>query len=745
MLKTFYNDLEFLENKYHKTNEPFDPYNRMAYHGYEYDEKTGLNDEEMDIGLNGVYNSVKDLPHPIAKARLFEFVLDNARIDVNEKDWFVGFYNWGRPIYKYTSNIWNKEVFSKIPDTAKQIELFNKSGAVAIWPDFDHVVPNWTDLLDLGFRGLLERTQYYHKKNQSDISDEAEAFYEGIEISYKAILRLLDRYYNYALTKNNAKSKLQAECLKSIRDGKPKNLYEALQVMYLFYILCECVDNFQTRSLGNGIDSTLYPFYKKDIENGLFSYDEEREFTAYFLMQYSAIGNYWGQPMYMGGTDAAGNTKYNEMSYMILGLYEELRIYNPKIQIMVSEDTPKDVLYKVFKLLKSGVSSFVFCCEDGFRKAMKSYGVTDEEAQNFEISGCYETRVRSNESSSSVGYINTAKAIELAIFNGVDPKTKLKVGKNTGEFSNFKTFDDFYRAFIEQLDYLIDETIKIGNSYEDKLNFINPSNLYSSTIKSSLESGKDGYCFGVKYRNSVLLNSGFANAVDSLMAVKDICFDNRKLSPAELKNALQNNWNGYEKMRMYAQKLSCKYGNGDCNADAIASTLAEHFCKKVNGRPNARDGVYKLSAHSAMEFVWQGEKTGALPDGRKASSELSKNASAVNGADRNGVTALIQSSLKLQPCHFTETFCVDVMLSPSATDGEDGLEAMYGLLMTYLKNGGMSIQFNIFNADTLRDAQKNPEKYKNLQVRVCGWNVLWNNLSPTEQEAYILRAEGISE
>ena len=149
--------------------------------------------------------------------------------------------------------------------------------------------------------------------------------------------------------------------------------------------------------------------------------------------------------------------------------------------------------------------------------------------------------------------------------------------------------------------------------------------------------------------------------------------------------------------------------------------------------------------HSAMQFVWQGEKTEATPDGRKTGDEISKNASPVVGMDKNGVTALVRSASALKPYTFPESFCVDVMMHPSAVQGEDGLVAMRGVLYTYLKNDGMSIQFNVFDPKQLRDAQVHPEKYQNLQVRVCGWNVLWNNLSKKEQDAYILRAENITD
>ena len=171
--------------------------------------------------------------------------------------------------------------------------------------------------------------------------------------------------------------------------------------------------------------------------------------------------------------------------------------------------------------------------------------------------------------------------------------------------------------------------------------------------------------------------------------------------------------------------------------------MLDRIYTRINKRPNARGGVYKTEMHSALHFVRQGKLTGASPDGRKAGEELSKNASSSVGMDKEGVTALIKSALNLKPYKHHEGFCLDVMLHPSSVVGDDGLEVMYSLLMTYLDGNGISIQFNVFDENTLLDAQKNPEKYKNLQGRVCGWNVLWNNLSKEEQGAYIERAKNI--
>ena len=310
----FNTDREFIENKYHKTNENFDPFERMAYHGYDFDKSTGLEDEEINDGLAKLYEKTRGLPHPVAKAHAVKYVLENTKIDINEHDYFVGFWSVNRLANCVTSNKWNEEVFDNIlPELKEKMHDMNVSGAITIWPDFDHVVPDWDSILGLGFSGLKKRAEEYkelHRKNNT-LTPEREAFFDGIIIEYTAIIDLIDRLYNYALTKNHAKAAKIAECLCHIRDGAPQNTYEAMQVMYIYFMISECFDSYQVRSLGNGLDNTLYSFYKNDLKNGTYTKEEIRELFRYFLFQWSAIGNYWGQPFYMGGTNTDGSTKYN--------------------------------------------------------------------------------------------------------------------------------------------------------------------------------------------------------------------------------------------------------------------------------------------------------------------------------------------------------------------------------------------------------------------------------------------------
>lgn len=742
----FNDDRSFIENKYHKTDEPFNPYSRMAYHGYDFDKSTGLEDEEIKDGLSKLYEKTKDLPHPVAKAYAVKYVLENTKIDINEHDLFVGLWSVNRLANSVTLNKWNAEVFETIlPKVKQKMNDMNESGAVAIWPDFDHVVPDWDAILKLGFPGLKKRAEEYKElhKARGTLTPETAAFFDGIIIEYTAIIALVDRLYRLALTQNHDKAKKVAECLLHIRDGAPQNIYEAMQVIYIYFMVSECFDSYQVRSLGNGLDNTLYGFYKNDLKSGTYTKEEIKELFRYFLFQWSAIGNYWGQPFYMGGTNADGSTKYNELSYDILDVYDELGIYNPKIQVKINENTPDRLLFKVFDMIRRGKSCFALCCEPGMIKAVMGYGATYEEALNMDIRGCYETGVRANEVSSATGYVNALKSVEYVFSNGFDSRIGKQLGLKTGELKDLKTFEDFYSAVLKQWENLIEMTIDVSKQYEKYLSFINPSNMYSATIEGALKKGADAYQSGAKFNNSALLNCGFASLVDAIMAVKEFVYDKKDVTLETLSAALAADWKGFEDLHTKVVKSLRKYGNDDAETDRYTEAMSAYFASKVNNRPNARGGVYKAIMHTAMEFVWEGEKTGATPDGRYAGDEISKNGSPSVGMDREGVTALIKSALKARPYTYCESFCVDVMLHPTAVSGDEGLEIMKSLLFMYMKNGGQTVQFNVFNTETLRDAQKHPEKYQNLQVRVCGWNVLWNNLSEKEQNAYITRAENI--
>lgn len=750
MFKTLNQDRETIERKYHNPEEynagkTFGVQNRMMYHGYDYDETTGLDDAGIDEGLAKLSAELDGQPHPIHKAKLFEYVLDNTRIDVNEHDYFIGMYTWARPISKYTVHKWSDAVYSSFPEASEMLAKLDKSGATFGWLDFDHTVPDWDSLMELGFSGILKRAEasYNTLKAAGTLTQKQEDFYRGLEIEYKAIIRFVDRLYNYALTKNFEKAPKIANCLKNLRDGAPTNSYEALQMIYIYFMLSESIDHYQVRSLGYGLDSTLYPFFKRDIENGTFTKDEVAELIGYFLMQWSAIDNYWGQPVYLAGTNLDGTTKVNEISYMVLDVYDKLGIYNPKIQIKISKATPKDFVCKALEMIRHGVSSIVFINEEIIIKCLMSKGATYEEAVDSVISGCYEYKVKAKGVGISIVYINALKPVSLVFDNGFDMVSNEQIGLETGNVEDFTSFEEFYKAYLKQLEHCTLAHVDALYQLETRVQEINPSLMFSGTLPKCIESMTDALDGGINNHTETLL-CGLGTAVDALMAVYELVFEKKVITLAELKKALANNWEGYENLRAMALNAEHKYGNNDTMSDHYALAITRTVADLLHGRKNSHGGRYGMELHSARAFIMHGEKTAATPDGRKSGEEMSKNASPTPGADRKGITALINSVTTIDSTLSDVGFCLDAMLHPSAVQGEDGLEALYAVLRTYMNKGGASIHFNIFNADLLKDAQKNPEKYKNLQVRVCGWNVLWNNMNKKEQDAYILRAQNIA-
>lgn len=734
-------DRKTIERKYHDPDKEFDAFNRMAYHGYDYDEASGLSDEEIDLGLAALSAELEGKPHPIHKAALFAYVLDHTRIDVSERDYFVGIYTWGRPLSKYTVERWRDEIYAAFPEESRLLDEYDRAGMCFGWLDFDHTVPDWDSLMRLGFKGILDRAERQYASLAAP-SEKQTAFFEGMRTEYRAVLRLIDRLFRYASERKGEKTERIAACLKHLRDGAPTDTYEALQLIYLYFMISESIEHYQVRSLGHGLDSTLYPFYKADIESGRYTRQELGELVGYFLLQWSAIGNYWGQPFYLGGMDADGRTRVTDLSYLILDVYDRLGLYNPKIQIKVNQTTPRDFVRQALDMIRGGNSSVVFCSDDAIVKCMMARGATYEEAVDAVVNGCYEYKLKAKEIGVSVSYFNALKPILLVLDNGFDRQTGLWLGPRTGELAELDSFDRFYSAYREQLSHAINAFLDAMNRLETRVSEANPSLLFSATCAPCVQTMTDALDGGLENTTDFLL-SGLASAVDSLMAVRELVYEKRILSLAELKEALDADWVGHERVRRLALSCCHKYGNGDAMADSYAAAIARFVYDRRAGKKNALGGRHNLEMHSARAFIIHGEKTGATPDGRRAGEETSKNASPVPGADRNGITAQISSATAIDSLLFGNGFCMDAMLHPSAVAGEDGMTALHAVLDTYIKKGGQSIHFNIFSADILRDAQEHPERYRNLQVRVCGWNVLWSNMSKKEQDAYILRAENI--
>lgn len=736
-------DLKYLKNKYHKDDGSFNPFSRFICNDSAFDMTTGLNAEQMETALREYVQTLSDSDHGVIKAKAFRFVLEHTPINVSANDYFVAIHSANRVIQRVLNNKWNAEVFRDIlPEVNKRLEPLRRDGAITTWPDYDHSVPNYDYILPLGFVGMLEKAHEAEKsfiERNGGIGESERAFYESIYIELEAILALIDRFIEFASTHPSEKSQTIISALSSLKSGAPKNTYEVLLFIYIYFICSEHIEILQVRSLSN-LDRMLFPYYKNDLESGSFTDEELRTFIAYFLYQFSAIGNYWNQPMYLGGTNTDNSSIVNELSYTILEVYDKLGIFNPKLQIKYSESTPKDFLLKALDMVRHGHNSIVFVCTDTVTEALVKLGASREEAQMANISGCYEYSTR-EEIGSLGAYINLAKFIEYTLWNGIDPKTERSIGVSFGKTEDFDTFEKLFDAYTGYLKYTIDECISQVNQYEPYYGYVNPIPLFSAARTHSLEAAKDAYSSGAAAYQTIYEFGGLATAVDSLIMIKKYVYDKKELSMSELKAALKADFVGFEALRTKLKFDREKFGNDTGAPESLAKRIADLISNQVNGTHDGRGGKNICGLHCARQYIDWKDRTASTPDGRLRGEELSKNATPTQGAAINGPTAVISSITSIDATDQAGDCPIDLALNPKAFTGSKGLEVMYSMLCVCSRKMAHAIQFNVIDAETLKKAQLNPDDYRDLQIRVCGWSVAFVSLGKDEQNAFIAAAE----
>lgn len=727
---------------------------------------------EFLAGMKETFHLHKNKPHPIVKAKVIEFIADNAAIEVNPKDWFgFNFFGWFTPNsaqkvfekYKGTDPYLVKfndpyyvqrplryvveQWIAEIPRTEaykKADYKFRETGAGITSYDYDHSVPDWDSVLRLGFSGILKRAECFHETHRRNgtLTQEMDVYYESVEISYRAILRLLNRFLNCAQKHINedAKMPIVVEGLKSLINGAPDSLYQFLLLEYFYHLIQENLDVVQVRSLGN-VDVEGYKYYKKDIEKGDLTKENAIELTQYFFEKYANQAHKFAQPLYFGGFDEKGESLINEYSYVMIEAYDRSCIVSPKLFVKVMPNTPDAFLKRVLAMIRDGNNAVVFVNEEIGMKISEKLGRSEAETKRLVATGCNNFASRGNESTPEHVYVNLAKGIELAFNNGTDPLTKEKIGIETGDVSEFKTFEQFKNAYIAQTEHLIRKAFVISDFIDENLLYMNPTPIFSGSMECSVKCGKDAYFNGAKYPNTVMFLSCHATVADCLMMVKKYVYDLKKYSIEQVRDALLADYVGYEEMHETFKNDEEKYGNDMDSADNMLKDVCEHFAGIVNGRKNRRGGVFRVNGESIINAHQWAQKCGATPDGRKRGDLLSKNMSASMGADKKGITAHINSATKIDATAFPYGCPFDYLLHPSMTVGEKGLDAMLGLLRTFMKRGGYAYQGSVQDAKVLKDAQVHPEKYPNLQVRIAGWSWYFTKMDKEYQDEFIRRAE----
>ncbi|MCR4719348.1 MAG: hypothetical protein K5768_06940 [Firmicutes bacterium] len=696
-------------------------------------ENTGISPEELKLSVDKLIK--ENYPKPILKAKIFGLILEKSRIAIDKDDIFQDKIFEGHKGDGTIVNLryrWQSEVCKRfLSDEKNRVQEAYETGTYAANSDFGHTSPNSKLLLEIGFTGLLDRINAYYSKE--NLTNKQKTFYESCKITLESIISFINRLAKETKGINPENSK----ALYNIAKGKPSNIYEAMQLLIVYYFLHENIIGTRVRTLGR-LDVMLYPFYKNDIASGRYSKAEIKEMIKFFFNKFWCAKIPFDLPICLGGIDEDGNEVTNELSYLLVETYNELNIHSPKIHIRVSDRTPEDFIKLVLKCIRGGNSSFVFLSDNAVVKSLVSVGIKEKDAMNYIPIGCYEPAVWGKEiGCTGNGGINLAKAVEFAVTNGVDLKSGKQISVKTGKI---KTYEDFIAAVKKHIKFMAESGMEYIKKIERYYGEINPDPLLSCMYDRSVKTGIDVYEGGAEYNNTSYCFYFIASLVDSVCAVKRLVFKDKIVDFEQLCSILKSNWENNEKLRLLAKSIPEKYGNNNTEADAVTKDFTAYCSSLVNNKPNSRGGVFKASLYTIDHFVYYGEHTMATPDGRRAGEVLSKNLCATVGMDKNGVTALINSVTQINHSDFPNGSVLDIVLHPSAVMGEEGLCAMYGILKTYIKKGGMALHGNIFNPEDLKKAQEEPEKYKNLQVRVCGWNAYFINLSKAEQDCFIKQA-----
>ncbi|MBR3085207.1 MAG: serine hydrolase [Kiritimatiellae bacterium] len=727
------------------------------------DKTTGLSQDALHGRLAEIVAAGKAAGEDwrVTKANCFAAEANEESIDVSPLDWFPAIAIWDRldlPIAKVCKRGRAAEInAARLPDwVKKEWAAGNADGSWNMWQDFDHSVPDWRVILPLGFPGLKTRLE--------KIAVAGAPFYESCAIAADAILAGIDRFIvqgkmrmgKLSTAIDEEKNRHRCErlakevaCLERLRAGAPQTAYDVMMFVWLYFMFSEHLDGIQCRSLTE-LDVFLTPYYDADIAAGRTTEAEFREQLKHFLWQWGSIANYWNQPVGLGGTKPDGTTEFNHVSKIILDVMDECALTTPKFLVKVAPNTPDWALDKMLDMARRH-RSIAFIGEEPTARALKRWvGASDRDCREMVVRGCYEFGLRDGCNTTGLGHVNFLKVVEKML---AEAKRRRDDGgvvatSDAGTFQpfNFSTFQLFKAEYLRRLADTTDLCRRIAYEFEKVLSDVNPACLMTLATEHALKTRRDGFATGCpRGNNTTILSVGLGTAVDALLAVKELVFEKKELTLAQLGAIMASNWEGHEALRLRMLRSRRKWGNNDPEANALGAELIATFAGEVNGRPNSRGGAFFASGHCARQFIVLGEKTGATPDGRRAGEEMSKNLSPTMGVDTEGATALVETLAASSVETLPGDYPLDMMLHPSVCAGDKGLAVMKTLVRRFHRNGGSVIQFTVFSPEELRDAQAHPEKYENLQVRVCGWNVRWNDLARAEQDAYIRRAENVAQ
>ena len=500
------------------------------------------------------------------------------------------------------------------------------------------------------------------------------------------------------------------------------------------------------------LDRYFFPFYRRDIEAGRLTRDEAKELLECFWIKFN---NHPAPPkvgvtaeesgtyndftnINLGGILPDGGDGVNELSYLMLEVIDEIHLLQPQANLQLSRKNPDRFLKAACEVIRKGYGYPSVFNADGVVEQMVRCGKRIEDAREGGTSGCVETGAFGKEAYVLTGYLNTPKLLELALNNGRDPRTGRQLGPQTGDPLGFASMDDIFAAFERQLKHVVDLKVA-GSLFIEKLYATEmPAVFLSVLIDDCIKSGKDYNAGGARYNTSYIQCVGIGTITDSLAALQTHVFGAGSMTMAQVCDALASDFAGSEPLRLTLWNKTPRYGNDDDEADRLMQRVFEALYATIDGRPNLRGGQYHVDMLPTTCHIYFGSVLGATPDGRRAGTPVSEGISPVQGADRKGPTAVVKSAAKMDQLRTGGTL-LNMKFLPGTLRGQEGIDKLSSLVRSYFRMDGHHIQFNVVDADTLREAQRRPQEHRDLIVRVAGYSDYFCDLGQELQEEIISR------
>jgi len=627
-----------------------------------------------------------------------------------------------------------------------------------------HISANYGKVMREGLDSIIAEAEKAKEKfNFADANQmKSLHFLDSTIIANRAVIAFANRFADEAEAKAAVEKDAtrKAELLEIARicrkvPARPAETFqEAVQAFWFIHLVIQIESNGHSISPMR-FDQYCYPFYQ--ASKGALSDEKAQELLDLLWLKFNSLNKvrdevstqaFAGYPMFMniivGGQDREGKDATNELSLMLLQAAANTKLYAPSLSIRIHEGTPEVLYMKAAEVSRMGLGVPAYFSDRTIIPALLARGLTLEDARDYGIIGCVEPQVGGKtEGWHDAAFFNMAKIIELTLNNGYDPRIDKQLGPKTGDVSEMKSFDDVMAAYTKQMEYFVglmchaDNMVDLAHGEKVPLPFL------SSLVEDCIGRGKSLQEGGAIYNFSGPQGVGVANAGDSLAAIKKICFDDRAISLPELKQIMDRDFEGAENIRQMLVNRVPKYGNDDDYADDIAVESANIYCREVNKYRNPRGGVFQPGLYPASANVPLGSVVGATPDGRKKGTPLADGVSPIGGFDISGPTATVNSVAKLDHEVTSNGTLLNQKFHPSAVKGDSGLRNLIGVTETYFKNGGFHVQYNVVDRDTLLEAQKQPDNYRSLVVRVAGYSAFFTALDKSLQDDIISRTEQV--